>query len=157
MGKEGELAKGSGRSIEGIDLVQVLNGFSEKLESWGGHPMAVGVNIRIEFIEELQSYFHEAIGAANSNPACEKTLEVATYLELEEITPEFMDELSFLQPFGQENPEPIFATRNARFRQHPKVFKEAHFRFSLNDKYGRPLQGVAWNLARRIPLSLIHI
>ena len=113
--------------------------------------MAVGVNIRIEFIEELQSYFHEAIGAANSNPASEKTLEVATYLELEEITPEFMDELSFLQPFGQENPEPIFATRNARFRQHPKVFKEAHFRFSLKDKYGRPLQGVAWNLARRIP------
>lgn len=151
LGKEGDLAKGSGRSVEGINLVKALSGFSEKLESWGGHPMAVGINIRIEFIEELQSYFHEAIVAANSNPAYEKTLEVATYLELEEITPQFMDEFSFLQPFGQENPEPIFATRNIRFRQRPKVFKEAHFRFSLNDKYGRPLQGVAWNLARRIP------
>ena len=69
--------------------------------------MAVGVNIRIEFIEELQSYFHEAIVTANSNPAYEKKLEVATYLELEEITPQFMDEFSLLQPFGQENPEPF--------------------------------------------------
>jgi len=151
LGKEGDLAKGSGRSVEGINLVQALSGFSDKLESWGGHPMAVGVNIRIEFIEALQAYFHEAIEAANASPAYEKTLGVATYLKLEDITPQFMDEFSFLQPFGQENPEPIFATRKIRFRQRPKVFKEAHFRFSLSDKYGRPLQGVAWNLAKRVP------
>ena len=151
LGKEGELAKGSGRSVEGINLVQALSGFSEKLESWGGHPMAVGVNIRPEFIEELQAYFHEAIEMANTCPAYERTLEVATYLELENVTPQFMDEFSRLQPFGQENPEPIFATRNVRFRQRPKIFKEAHFRFSLSDKYGRPLQGVAWNLGSRVP------
>ncbi len=151
LGKEGDLAKGSGRSVEGVNLVQALSGFSDRLESWGGHPMAVGVNIQIEFIEELCSYFHEAIEAANAAPAYEKTLEVATYLELENITPQFMDEFDFLQPFGQENPEPIFATRSIRFRQRPKIFKDAHFRFSLSDKYGRPLQGVAWNLANRVP------
>ncbi|HCR30361.1 MAG TPA: single-stranded-DNA-specific exonuclease RecJ, partial [Opitutae bacterium] len=151
LGKEGDLAKGSGRSVEGVNLVQALSGFSDRLESWGGHPMAVGVNIQIEFIEELCSYFHEAIEAANAAPAYEKTLEIATYLELENITPQFMDEFDFLQPFGQENPEPIFATRSIRFRQRPKIFKDAHFRFSLSDKYGRPLQGVAWNLANRVP------
>ncbi len=151
LGKEGALAKGSGRSVEGVNLVEVLSGYSEKLESWGGHPMAVGVSVAKEHIVELRDYFHGAIEAFASEHAYERTIRIATYLQLEEITPAFMDELAFLQPFGQENPEPVFASKRVAFSQRPKVFKDAHFRFALLDKSHRVIQGVAWKMADRIP------
>ena len=46
LGNEGVLAKGSGRSIEGVNLVEVLGTCSQLLASWGGHPMAVGIAVR---------------------------------------------------------------------------------------------------------------
>lgn len=151
LGKEGILGKGSARSVEGVNLVEVLQGFSDKLESWGGHPMAVGVSVRIERIDALRAFFDQSVKKFTETHTYEKTIEIATYLKLEEANPQFMEEMALLQPFGQENPEPIFATKSVTFLQRPKVFKENHFRFVLIDKGGRTIQGVAWKMADRIP------
>jgi single-stranded-DNA-specific exonuclease len=151
LGKDGEFAKGSGRSVEGVNLVEVLKDFSDNLESWGGHPMAVGVSAQIDRVEDLRSFFDQSVKKFTETHTYEKTVNVSTYLKLEEASPEFMDEISLLQPFGQENPEPIFATKRVVFHQKPKVFKEKHFRFCLSDKRGRVIQGVAWKMAHRVP------
>jgi len=152
LGREGKLGKGSGRSVDGVNLVEVLQGFSDQLESWGGHPMAVGVNVRVDRIDALRSFFNESVKRFTETHVYEKTIEVATFLDLEDVTPEFMDEIGLLQPFGQENPEPVFATRRVAFQQRPKVFKERHFRFVLMDRRGRAIQGVAWKMAHRMPV-----
>ncbi len=151
LGKEGPLGKGSGRSVDGVNLVEVLQGFSDQLESWGGHPMAVGVSVAIDRIDDLRAFFNQSVKTFTETHVCEKTIDVAAFLELDKVTPQFMDEISLLQPFGQQNPEPIFATRRVQFQQRPKVFKEKHFRFVLADKHGRLVQGVAWKMAHRIP------
>ncbi len=151
LGKEGELAKGSGRSVEGINLVTVLSGFSDHLESWGGHPMAVGINLKIDRVDAFRDYFQKAVAEFAESQQFERVIEISTFLELEEVNSNFMEELAFLQPFGQENQEPLFATRRVVFRQRPKVFKEDHFRFNLIDQTGRLINGVAWKMAKRIP------
>ncbi|OUW16741.1 MAG: single-stranded-DNA-specific exonuclease RecJ [Opitutales bacterium TMED158] len=151
LGMEGELAKGSGRSVEGVNLVEVLNDFSDRLESWGGHPMAIGISLDTDRIEELRGYFDQSVKRFRESHSYERHIEVSAYLLLEDVGPKLMDELGLLQPFGQENPEPIFATRQVVFRQRPKVFKDAHFRFALGDGNGRLIQGVAWKMADRIP------
>jgi single-stranded-DNA-specific exonuclease len=81
----------------------------------------------------------------------EPGLEIACWLDLEQVREQLLDELEVLHPFGQGNPEPVFGLRGVRFRQRPEVFKEQHFRFQLDDARGRRLYGVAWKQAQRIP------
>ena len=68
-----------------------------------------------------------------------------------------MAELDQLHPFGQGNPEPIFGMRGVLLPQRPEVFKDAHFRFVLDDASGRRLQGVAWKMADRLPPHRVPI
>lgn len=151
LGREGQLAKGSGRSVDGVNLVEVLGGFSDQFENWGGHPMAVGMAIDKERVGLLREHFNQAVKAFMDTHVYEKSIEISTFLTLEDIGPELMDEIDLLQPFGQGNREPIFGSKRIVFRQRPKVFKEVHFRFALEDKKGRPIQGVAWKMADCIP------
>jgi len=149
LGKEGELAKGSGRSIEGVNLVEVLGACASDLTSWGGHPMAVGVALAKERVEAFRARFADAVRAQVS--AAEPRLELAAWLSLEQVHERLMDELESLHPFGQGNPEPVFGLRGVVLRQVPEVFKEQHLRFRLEDSRGRPLHGVAWKMADRLP------
>lgn len=151
LGNEGDLAKGSGRGVPGVNLVDLLSGCQSHLESWGGHPMAVGVSLRKERIEEFRVQFNEAIRSRRGLDACEPVIELAGWLDGSQITETLMDELDQLHPFGQGNPEPIFGVRGLRLRQRPEVFKEQHFRFVAEDTRGRRLSGVAWKMADKLP------
>jgi single-stranded-DNA-specific exonuclease len=151
LGNEGDTAKGSGRSIDGINLVEVLGACSEQLSSWGGHPMAVGVALPKVNLDTFRARFAEAVRAHAGEDLIEAELTIAAWLSPDEIRERLMDELEQLHPFGQANPEPVFGLRSVVLRQRPEVFKQLHFRFQLEDSRGRRLFGVAWKLAHRLP------
>lgn len=151
LGQENGLAKGSGRSIYGLNLVNTLGECADLLTSWGGHPMAVGVSLPRANLETFRERFATAVRISQRGLMSEPGLEIACWLRLEQITEELLTELECLHPFGQGNPEPIFGLRGVRFRQRPEVFKEQHFRFHLDDERGRRIYGVAWKLASRLP------
>jgi single-stranded-DNA-specific exonuclease len=151
LGNEGELAKGSGRSVDGVNLVEVLGTCSSDLSSWGGHPMAVGVSLAKDRLEPFRARFSEAVRAAAGGAIVEARLSIAAWLEAGQIRESLMDELDSLHPFGQGNPEPVFGVRGVVLRSRPDVFKEQHFRFSFDDGSGRKLHGVAWKMAERLP------
>src|SRR5690606_346107 len=60
LGNEGDMAKGSGRSVDGVNLVEVLGNCCEHLTSWGGHPMAVGVALPKLHLDTFRRGFAEA-------------------------------------------------------------------------------------------------
>jgi len=151
LGREGTIAKGSGRSVNGINLIEVLGCCRDLLQSWGGHPMAVGVSLEVDRVAEFQSRFDAAVREAGVGREVEPILEVASWLELEAINEDLLDDLDRLHPFGQANPEPVFATRGVVFRMRPEVFKGQHFRFSISDRNHRYISGVAWKMADRLP------
>lgn len=151
LGNEGTLAKGSGRSIEGINLVEVLGTCSEHLASWGGHPMAVGVAVPKENLAVFRGCFEAAVRAATGGGPVDAILDIYAWLAAEDVRERLMEELELLHPFGQGNPEPVFGLRRIVLRQRPDVFKQAHFRFQFEDPRGRRLFGVAWKMADRIP------
>jgi single-stranded-DNA-specific exonuclease len=151
LGNEGDMAKGSGRSVDGINLVEVLGTCCEHLASWGGHPMAVGVALPKVHLDAFRARFAEAVRAHIGGDIAEARLDLAVWITPEQITERLMDELEGLHPFGQGNPEPIFGVRGVVLRTPPEVFKEQHFRFGLEDARGRRLHGVAWKLAHRLP------
>ena len=151
LGNEGEMAKGSGRSVDGINLVEVLGTCCEHLSNWGGHPMAVGIALPKEHIETFRAQFSEAVRRYVGGDLAEQELALSGWLPLEHIRERLMDELESLHPFGQANPEPIFGIHGVVLQQSPDVFKEQHFRFWFDDARGRRLLGVAWKMAHRLP------
>lgn len=151
LGNEGDLAKGSGRSVDGINLVEVLGTCCEHLTSWGGHPMAVGVALPKLHLEAFRARFADAVRTHVGGDIAEARLDIAAWLTPEQITERLMDELDTLHPFGQGNPEPVFGVRGVVLRHPVDVFKEQHFRFHFEDGRGRRLHGVAWKLAHRLP------
>jgi single-stranded-DNA-specific exonuclease len=151
LGQENGLAKGSGRSIYGLNLVDTLGECADLLTSWGGHPMAVGVSLPRANLEAFRERFATAVRISQRGLISEPGLEIACWLKLEQIREQLLTELEVLHPFGQGNPEPVFGLRGVQFRQRPEVFKEQHFRFHLEDENGRRVYGVAWKLAHRLP------
>jgi len=150
LGNEGDTAKGSGRGLPGYNLVELLGECRDCLETWGGHPMAVGVSLRKTRVAEFQRRFDDIIRARHAGADGEQVLEISCWLEATEVRDGFMEQMEQLQPFGQGNAEPTFAIRGARLRQ-VEVFKEVHFRFQAEDARGRRLSGVAWKMAQHLP------
>jgi single-stranded-DNA-specific exonuclease len=151
LGNEGDMAKGSGRSVDGVNLVEILATCPEGLTSWGGHPMAVGISLPKSGLEGFRGRFAAAVRDHVGAEIAESRLTISACLTPDQITEHLMDELDTLHPYGQGNPEPVFGLRSVAFRRRPEVFKQRHFRFWLEDSRCRVLSGVAWKMADRVP------
>lgn len=150
LGKEGDLAKGSGRSIPGIDLVEVLAACDHLLESWGGHPMAVGVSVPIENIPEFERVFAESISQLCQGELPEEPLQIDGWLPQYCDFTKLLKEQEILSPFGMANPEPVFGVKEFHLDAPPQTFGQGHIRFFLNG-YGRGINVIGWNREKNPP------
>ncbi len=147
---DGQL-KGSGRSIPGVDLVEVLKACTGEIVQWGGHPMAVGLTVSSNMIDSLRSSFNQSLDQLFPNGLPEPSIDIDVEVDPRDLTETFLDELDCLSPFGQGNPEPVFALRGVNL-QNISLLGTSHFRFQMIQP-GRsyPLDGVAWGLADKLP------
>jgi len=113
--------------------------------------MAVGIALSKVHLADFRQRFAEAVCAHAGSDIAESRLNLAAWLEPEDINPTLMEELDRLHPFGQGNPEPTFGVGGVVLRSKPETFKGVHFRFQFDDSRGRKLHGVAWKMANRIP------
>ena len=119
--------KGSGRSIESIDVHKIISSMSDLLVNFGGHKMAIGVEIEESAFDEFKRIFNEKI----LEVANEKTFFInnAAYdieISEEDLDDAFYKELSLLEPFGCENEKPVLALKQKDVIVEPmseKVFK----------------------------------
>jgi single-stranded-DNA-specific exonuclease len=152
LGNESEgVAKGSGRSVDGLNLIDTLGACADVLQSWGGHPMAVGVSLGKEHLPAFRARFAEGIRRATGGAPLEPELAIAAWLTPEQANEKLLADLEWLHPFGQGNPEPVFGLARVVLRQRPEIFKAQHFRFHFDDSARRRLFGVAWKMADRVP------
>jgi len=150
LGSEDGLAKGSGRSIAGVNLVEALQPCSAFLEKWGGHPMAVGVTAQVEQLDALREALVTAVMNQVNGVLPEKSIRIDDWVRPSVLTGQFLDELDQLAPFGQGNPEPLLASRGVILR-HVKTFGKGHVRFQLERGPGDFLAGVYWRGADHLP------
>ena len=151
LGQEGGLAKGSGRSISGVNLVDLLRSCRHLLDSWGGHPMATGVSLKAECVEEFRTAFDQAAACELGGAIPERELELAQWIRIEDIDERLLDDLERLQPHGQDHPEPVFGLRRVSLNRPPEEFGNGHLRFQLDDPFRRSIAGVAWKMSQRRP------
>jgi single-stranded-DNA-specific exonuclease len=154
LGKEGDIAKGSGRSIPGVNLVEVLNSCADILKTYGGHPMAVGISLLASDVESFRSRFTAAVALQKKsiNSATDsRDLEISYWIKLNEITETLLDDMELLQPYGESNHEPVFGVRSFVFDKMPTVFGEGNLRFQLTVSAQRRISFIAWRMSNRIP------
>ncbi len=127
--QEGDLLKGSGRSIDDINIHSVLSSLSDILVTYGGHSMAAGVTIKREdysqFIKRINSVMFEKV----SEQAFVPIVYYDNEINLSQINQNLLDELKLLQPCGCGNPTPkfkittqdILVTPMKRFPEHADI------------------------------------
>ena len=124
--------KGSGRSIPGFDLHEALMECNDTIDKFGGHAMAVGININKEKIEEFKEKF-EKIAKEKEVDKIIPILNLDAEIKLDDVNKEMVDSLKELEPFGEANKMPIFAFRNLKIDSIRSLSDGKHLRLSVKD------------------------
>ncbi|MEA2083798.1 MAG: single-stranded-DNA-specific exonuclease RecJ [Thermodesulfobacteriota bacterium] len=128
------LAKGSGRSTAGMNLLEVLTNCAELLEGFGGHKSAAGLSMLPEHIESFTKKFNSIVTEMISKEDLMPKLMIDTRLNVDEIlNKSFFDALYKLEPFGMGNPEPVFQSNNSWRIWKPRVVGTNHLKFFLKE------------------------
>ena len=142
---DGEMAHGSGRSIEAYHLLNGLTACSDLFEKFGGHSHAAGITIRPARIEEFRRRLNEHAASCLTIDDLQPAVTIDLELRPESVTFSLARELDALEPFGAGNPRPVFATRNLRCLSPPSLIKDKHLKFRVAGPENRPLEVVWWN------------
>ena len=149
---ENGIGKGSGRSIEGLNLVKALNRCADSLDTYGGHEMAAGMALREEKFDLFAKAFRNAARELLSDEALQPCLRLDHELAFTELDVEFLRWHELLQPFGNGNPQPLFLAREVEPVAPPRVMNEKHllFRLRQGDRHRRAVyfNGAATQLPR---------
>lgn len=129
---QGEIAYGSGRSVEGVNLFKALNSCGELLERFGGHEMAAGLAVKTEKIGEFNSALQEYFGDIDIPFS---TVRLDCKLNPSAISCDLVRALEVLQPYGAGNPRPVFGLFNVKTEAIQSIGDKKHLKikFSRND------------------------
>lgn len=138
-GEEG--VKGSGRSIETYHMFDALVEVKELLSKFGGHPMAAGLSLKKEYVDEFRRRLNE--NAKLGEEDFIKKIWIDVPMPLEYINEPLIEELDLLEPFGQGNEKPLFAQKGLSIRSVRVMGKNRNVvKFSLASEKGMPMDGL---------------
>ena len=130
--EEGENGKGSGRSIPGFDLYEALTKCKQSIDKFGGHSMAIGINIKKDKFEEFKEEL-EKIAEEQNIKEIVPILKIDAQIRLDDINKEMVESLKQLEPFGEENKMPVFAFRNLKINSIRALSEGKHLKLTLKD------------------------
>lgn len=105
------VAKGSGRSVESIHLMEMLHKCSSHLTYYGGHKKAVGMELEEEKLDIFRDSINLAIGQNLDPKDFLPALEIDKEIKFNQINTDFINQLNLLYPYGEANPKPLFLTK----------------------------------------------
>lgn len=144
---KGDTARGSARSVPGVNITQAIAAQSELLLKYGGHPMAAGLAISPEnlstFIRRISRTVEQMAGSALPE---EPILRIDAWLDLPEVRVELARELEMLAPFGPGNERLVLASRHLVLQSSAPVGRnKEHLRLVVVDEAGNTQQVFWWN------------
>jgi len=127
----GEFGKGSGRSVNSFSLLDALDSCKEYLLRYGGHRYAAGLTIDKEKIVEFREAFNKVVRERLNDENLKRKITSEAELSFTEIDKTLLSELKQFEPFGTDNPEPIFVTANVDFVGYPKIVGNGHLKLKV--------------------------
>jgi single-stranded-DNA-specific exonuclease len=137
--------KGSGRSVDGVNLYEVLQECAETLIQFGGHRMAAGLTMTKENLAAFTGRFNEVAGRELTKRQDVRQFVVDFCPRPDEILNEkFLAQYQNLEPFGNGNPEPVFLLE--RTRVHSPGTVKNHLKYNL-EVNGQTYRAIGFGLA----------
>ncbi len=145
--RAGDLATGSARSVSGFDVYKAVEHCRELLESFGGHTYAAGLSMKVENVAEFSRRFEEYVEQHILEEQTNPVIDINAEIDFRDITPKFFTDLKRFNPFGPENPKPVFCTHNVYDYGTSKVVgrDQEHIKLELVDnKSSKVMNGIAF-------------
>jgi len=141
--------KASCRSIEGLNIFNILNDVSDELERFGGHDLAAGFLVSEKHLNQIERYLkHRLLNANKKN--VEKVLDVDSKLSIEGMNKNKLLDINRLSPFGLDNQEPNFIDNNISFISFTKFgINNRHFKGFVR-KNDRIISVIGYNLGHKL-------
>jgi len=140
------IGKGSARSIEGINIYDVLSECTDLFEEFGGHELAAGLTIKQENIDEFRLRLGKIISQSEVND--HSKIRIDGFLDLSDINESLVSELIDLAPFGIGNPEPVFVSRSVDVASQ-RILKDKHLSLNLKQKK-RVFNAIFFNINNQV-------
>ncbi|MBI1909544.1 MAG: single-stranded-DNA-specific exonuclease RecJ [Deltaproteobacteria bacterium] len=148
--------KGSGRSIRGFDLHDCLLDCSSFLDKWGGHKAAVGLTLKKQNLQPFLDQFSQVSIEKLKKLDGKSGHRVDLSLPFSDLTPQLIEELAAMEPFGYGNPEPVFRTSSVTIRS-AKIVGKNHLKMILCQD-NITLDSIHFNYRGEIPTQpLCHV
>jgi len=151
ISQQGEMGRGSARSIPPFNLYAGLAACRQHFLHFGGHPAAAGFTLRPQRLEAFREDFLRTVAERLGREPVLPLLEVDAEAGLEDMTAEFFAHLDRLRPFGQGNPEPVLACLGAQVLG-SRVVGETHLRLRLGGGT-QVIEAIAFDRGDLHPLS----
>ncbi|HYJ86430.1 MAG TPA: single-stranded-DNA-specific exonuclease RecJ [Pyrinomonadaceae bacterium] len=142
---DGDVAHGSGRSIEPYHLLNGLTSCADLFDKFGGHSHAAGLTIKPDRIPELRRRLNEHAASCLTADDLQPCVFIDAELPTEEISFELIRELQSLEPFGAGNQRPTFLARNLCILTEPRLIGTRHLKMCVAGPKRRPLETIWWN------------
>ncbi len=143
---DGGMAKGSGRSVAGIDLGRAIAGAREAghLFTGGGHAMAAGFSVTEDKIKDLVAFVQDEVRRQLQGEQFAPAMEFDGALAPSAVTADLVAELECVAPFGSGNDEPRFVVVDAQINK-VDVVGNGHVKCYLSGRSGGRLKAIAFN------------
>ena len=123
----GQAARGSARSVPGVDIGAAIAGCERLLLSHGGHPGAAGVSLLPENIDAFRRELSRQV-EVHRDESVRVGLQIDAEVRLDEVSLTLATELAQLAPFGSGNPTPQFATYGLTVADDRRIGREGTHR-----------------------------
>lgn len=142
---EGGTARGSARSIPGINITAAISQHRDILLGFGGHPMAAGMSLPSDRIPDFRQALSYTIDRQTGGTPPENLLHLDAFLPLDRVSLSTVQEIEQLAPFGNGNPPPVFMSANHRVVEIlPIGSGQEHQKITVEDENGREFSILRW-------------
>ncbi|MGD8413236.1 MAG: single-stranded-DNA-specific exonuclease RecJ [Candidatus Latescibacterota bacterium] len=145
---KGDLAKGSGRSVRGVNLKKHVDRLQEFFVKYGGHQQAVGLTMKSSRIEPFAMSLSDSLKEDIDLDKTAPPLVIDGAINLEECSPELLDFLSRCEPFGYGNREPVWKIADVQVMRETTYVGDNHLKLFFQDPRGNPGNAIAFGWDR---------
>ncbi len=149
--KSGDYVAGSARSVPGFNLYEAIHACREHLLGYGGHFAAAGMTLETAQVDAFREKFESVVAASIDPQLLIPEIEIDAVISLQDIKWTFYNIICQMEPFGPENPAPVFMIRGAQDKGLSRIVKEQHIRFVLSEN-GTSITGIGFGMADKFPL-----
>ena len=149
--QSGDVITGSARSVNGFNLYEALHACRAHLLGYGGHFAAAGMTMAVDALENFKIAFEAAVADRITETQLTPEISINASLPLDDITMQFFQIISQMEPFGPDNMRPVFIATGVYDTGYSKLAKEQHISFNVTQGKTN-VRGIGYNMPEHMKL-----